>query len=123
MVSYNTTVALDAQDDRVKPGMSTTVSIIADARTDVLMVPNAAIKADDIGSYVEIMPASGGSAPARQAVETGLSNDEYTEIKSGLKEGDTIISGTVTTSAASTSNASSNRRAGGFMFGGGPDNH
>src|SRR6185369_12071403 len=39
VVSYSAKVALDTQDDRIKPGMSVNVSIITDVAPDVLAVP------------------------------------------------------------------------------------
>jgi len=119
VVSYNATVALDTADERVKPGMSATASIIIDVATNVLIVPNAAVKTDDTGSYVEIIASSASGIPTRQTVETGLSDDTYTEIKNGLKEGDMVVTGTTAVSSITSSSATpANQRAGGFMFGG-----
>jgi hypothetical protein len=47
-------------------------------------------------------------------VETGLSNDSYTEIVSGLTEGQEII--VSTTTAGSTTNTTDQRGEGGFMI-------
>jgi HlyD family secretion protein len=117
VVSYSVKIAFDEQDDRVKPGMSATASIITDSRQNVLMVPNAAVKSDNSGSYVEMLPDNGAALakPARVAVETGLSNDDYTEIKSGLSEGAAVVTGSTTSTAASAAKTTS-----GFnLFGGG----
>jgi HlyD family secretion protein len=99
VVTYNVKITFDTQDDRIKPGMSISSSIITDVRQDVLVVANSAIKLQNNTSYVEIFdPALVGSdssqgvvspiAPIKQTVETGLSNDTETEIVSGLKEKD-----------------------------------
>ncbi len=101
VVSYGTKIGFDTQDDRVKPGMSVTASIITAAKHDVLTVPNAAVKTDNSGAYyVEVM--SGSGIPSRKSVETGLANDELTEITSGLNEGDTVV---VSSTAATASKA------------------
>ena len=112
VVSYNIKIIFDAQDDRVKPGMSVTASIITDVRQDVLMVPNAAIKSQGSTNYVEVLadePATNqlsasalsssgitsATPPKQQAVEIGLSNDSMTEIISNLQIGDRVVTRTI----------------------------
>lgn len=125
VVSYNIEVGFDTQDDRVKPGMSLSASIIIDAKTDVLTVPNTAVKTNGSGSYVEMLndpvPANSNTnsaasantytsatAPRQQPVMTGLSDDSSTEIVSGLNEGDKVVTSTIKpTSTTSTSGTSS----------------
>jgi len=111
VVSYGVKIALDTDDERIKPGMSVTADIIVDAKTDVLVLPNSAVKSQGNSYYVELIEApeelkqkllaniSGTilpQMPKMQTVETGLSNDLYTEIISGLREGDIVISSTIT---------------------------
>lgn len=115
VVIYNVQIGFDTQDERVKPGMSFSAAIISNAKQDALIVPNSAVKTSGNVSYV-LVPAEkqadvalnniGGVvleiAPKQQAVQIGLSNDSYTEIISGLQEGDQIITKTVTSSTKST---------------------
>jgi len=93
VVTYNATVAFDTQDVRIKPGMSVSVSIITEAKADVLTVPNSAIQYQGTNSFVQIMGAAG--VLENRQVEVGLSNDTQTEILSGLNEGDEIITQTI----------------------------
>ncbi len=58
VVSYNVQISLDTQDDRVKPGMSISASIITDAKQDVLLVPSTAIKTTNGQSVVQVIDAS-----------------------------------------------------------------
>lgn len=104
VVSYGVTVAFDVQDERVKPGMTVTVNIILSSKSDVLLVNTSAIKAINGESYVQVM-ASG--TPEKRVVTTGDSNDTQTEITSGLDEGETIITQTITTGGTSSSGSSS----------------
>ncbi|OHA90787.1 MAG: hypothetical protein A2665_00730 [Candidatus Zambryskibacteria bacterium RIFCSPHIGHO2_01_FULL_46_30] len=104
VVTYNAKIIFDTQDDRVRPGMSVSAEIVAETKTDVLTVPNAALKSQN-GSFAEVvdnispqvsLTANVSAAflpnlPRRQEVEIGISNDEVTEIKSGLKEGDIVV--------------------------------
>ncbi|OGZ33468.1 MAG: hypothetical protein A2Y98_03005 [Candidatus Portnoybacteria bacterium RBG_19FT_COMBO_36_7] len=122
VVSYNVTIGFDTQDERIKPGMSVSASIINDAKLDVLLVPNSAIKTSSGASYVQVIngldsQTSGASilqsaipsgSPNQVIVQTGLSNDTSTEISSGLKEGDMVVTKTTTTSASKSSSSSFN---------------
>ncbi|MDO8560182.1 MAG: efflux RND transporter periplasmic adaptor subunit [bacterium] len=132
VVSYAVKVTFDAQDSRIKPGMSVSVNIITATKVDVLLAPNAAVKNQGSSNYVE-MPAAQEAAtigsltsvqlalPLRhQAVEVGLVNDESTEIVSGLEEGDRVITGSVPSAGtAQTQNASGGFRIPGLPTGGG----
>lgn len=111
VVTYGVQISFDTQDERVKSGMSVSAAIITDMRQDVLTVSNAAIKTSNNSSYVEMFQPpivdTGGNAgtlstqfPVSQTVEVGLSDDSISEIISGLKEGDQIITRTITTSSA-----------------------
>lgn len=98
VVSYTLKIGFDSQDERVKPGMSISAAIITDAKQGVLLVPNAAVKSNG-EQYVEVME---NNVPRNQTVETGLSNDTMTEIKSGLKEGENVVTQTIQPSAGTT---------------------
>ncbi len=131
VVTYNVKIVFDTQDDRVKPGMSVSAVVITDARQDVLLVSNSAVKSTNGTSYVEVVDALSlpketsltGTAgvilknpPRQQQVTVGLSNDTDTEITEGLKEGDLVVSRTVSSSSVNstqTQQGTSNNRTGG----------
>ncbi len=108
VVTYNVTINLDVDDARVKPGMSVSATVITNTSQDVLVVPNSAIKTSNGTNYVEVFssplasPVTGvqGSIsivlPIKTDVQIGLANDTSTEIISGLKEGDIIVTKTIT---------------------------
>jgi len=116
VVTYDVKIIFDTQDERIKPGMSVSASIITDVKQDVLMIANSAIKSLGDIYYVETLEdapetaASAGvisnSSPKQQVVEIGLANDSYTEIVNGLNEGDKIITRTISNSSASKSSSS-----------------
>jgi hypothetical protein len=104
------------QDDRVKPGMSVSATIIIEVKQDALLVPNSALKIAGDVHYVEILQnpptETGGAAgvvsaapPQQLQVEIGDSNDSSTEIMSGISDGEQIISRTVTAATKSTATA------------------
>jgi len=111
VVTYNVKIGFDTQDERVKPGMSVAAAIIIEAKSDVLLVANAAVKSNG-EQYVEILE---NNVPRSQTVEVGLSNDTMTEITSGLKEGDKVVTQTITGNTTNTTTQSnSQNRSGGF---------
>ncbi len=130
VVTYNVQVTFQTNDDRIKPGTSSSVSIATDVRTDVLMAPNSAIKKSLNGATTQVLPTATQNdigntqgitgTPESVEVEIGKSNDQSTEITSGMKEGDLIIIRTITpTTAATKTNTSIIPGAGGGNFGGG----
>jgi HlyD family secretion protein len=118
VVNYNVKISFDTNDTRVKPGMSANAEIITNVEQDALTVPNSAIKTQNGVSYVQMFttalptPATGvqgsvsATPPINQVVTAGVSDDTNTEILSGLKEGDEVvtktIAGTATTTASTT---------------------
>lgn len=135
VVSYNVKILFDTQDERVKPGMSLSMAIITDVKQNVLLVPNSAVKSQGDTYYVEILSgidsASQATAnvagitsdfsPNQQQIEIGVANDSYTEVTSGLNEGDAIISQTITSGTSNTSSTQQNNsfRVPGVTGGGG----
>lgn len=114
VVNYNVKISFDTNDARIKPGMSASSAIITNVAQDILMVPSGAIKTGGGANYVQMFdtilpaPLSGvqGSPslipPRNQTVEIGISNGTSTEIISGLKEGDEIVTKTITSTTATT---------------------
>ncbi len=72
-----------------KQGMSADIEIIIDSVKDALVVPSQAVIERDGKKKVFLKE---GSKARLVSVETGRFNWNYTEIISGLKEGDIIIS-------------------------------
>ena len=119
VVNYNIKIGLDTQDDRVKPGMSVSASIITDSKANILLVPSSAIKTDTNGSYVEVPNGtSANPTPQQVPVEIGSTNDTQTEIVSGLTEGEQIITRTIS-GTTPTATQTSNRSVLGVPTGGG----
>jgi HlyD family secretion protein len=78
----------DPESQVLLPGYSADVQVILDERKNVLHVPTGSVLED---TSVYVIPATGGKVEKR-TVETGLSNWEVTEITSGLKEGEYVVS-------------------------------
>jgi len=127
VVSYKVKISFDTEEEKVKPGMSVTADIITDSKQDVLVLPNSAIKSQGNSYYIELVEVpeemrqqllanvSGAilpQPPKMQAVETGLSNDLSTEIVSGLKEGDIVVTSTISPNKVQTTQTQTNQSRG-----------
>lgn len=75
----------------LRPGMQAKAHIEAGSAEDVLLVPLEAIFEEDGQPKVEILQPNG--VPKVVSVELGLMNDRVAEVKSGLKEGQLVITG------------------------------
>ncbi|MDD4409102.1 MAG: efflux RND transporter periplasmic adaptor subunit [Candidatus Pacebacteria bacterium] len=128
VVSYPVKIILNDSNDKIKSGMSTSVSIIIDFKQDAIMVPASAVKTANNTSYI-LIPSSVESIDKnnlpteairlsnnveQKTVETGKTSDDYIEVTSGLEEGDLIITKTVTSTVKSTSSQGQSL----FQFGG-----
>ncbi len=119
VVTYGSQIVFDTQDDRVRPGMSITASIIIDSRQNVLIVPSSAIKTANEISYVlvpsETVADLGNSrtgvtlsaAPIQKIIEVSLSDGTNTEVVSGLTEDEVFVVKTIAATSATTSSATS----------------
>lgn len=70
------------------PTMTARATIFGDEVKDTLVVPLAAVRTDKQGEYVYIIR---NGQPVRQSVKTGMTGQSTIEIKSGLNEGDEIV--------------------------------
>ena len=96
VVNYQALIEFDREQALgLRPGMTATAEIVTESRQNVLVVPNRAIRRQGQARTVEVMLPD-GTTQTRQ-VQVGLSNDQSTEITSGLQPGDTIIMPTTTT--------------------------
>ncbi len=89
-IYYKTTIAFDAPDSRIRPGMTANVWIQTGIASSTLVVPASALQTDQTGTYVSVLD---GGEITHQSVTTGLkSKDGMVEI-SGVSEGTRIILG------------------------------
>ncbi len=84
---YATDVGIDGTHDALKTGMTGKVTVIINELHDVLYVPiQSVVTVED----KKICYVAGSPAQKRE-VETGLFNDNFVEIKSGLAEGEKVL--------------------------------
>ena len=93
------------EDFQLREGLTVTVSILIDERTDVLLVPNGAITSRGGQAYVQVVlldDTTEEQTIEERAIQTGISDWQYTEVTSGLSEGEQVIVPQGTTTSPTT---------------------
>jgi len=110
VTSYTATLLLDKTSLNLYTNMAVSATIITSSKDNVLLLDSAAISTK--GQQSTVLVQKNGKITTVN-VETGDENDTQTEIKSGLSEGDTVVTAT-TKSTGSKSTVTS----GSSLFGG-----
>jgi HlyD family secretion protein len=112
VVNYPVTVQITNPDSTIYPGMTAAVSIVVQKAANVMRVPNQALRTTNGQRTVTVLfEGQQISVP----VTVGLSSDTFTEVSSSqLREGDTVVLNTSTTTSLTNNN-----QFGRGVFGGG----
>ena len=110
------TLVLIKNDGNIKVGMSVTCTINIEELDGVIAVPIGAVQINGDRRYVVVVD---GKDTNEVDVTTGLSNDSYVEIKSGLTTNDTVRVVTLTTKNTFRTTNSRSRNSGNGGFPGG----
>lgn len=90
VVSYSVQIKVDpTKAPGVRPGMTATANIVVASKDGVVLVPNRALRSLGDSPAVEVL-APDGKRTVRP-VRTGLANEDYTEIISGVAAGDLVV--------------------------------
>ena len=99
LVTFEVFVSLGETELPVLVGMTADADLLTGDQEDVLLVPNAAIHADrDAGTFsvnVVTSDEQGNRVTEEVAVTVGLRDSAFTQITSGLQEGDQLLVGNV----------------------------
>ena len=117
VVSYAVTVSLQDVPAAVRAGMTADVTITIDSATNVLTVPAAALRGST-GNYSVLVLGADGT-PTAQPVEVGLITNTTAEIKSGLTDGQQVVTGVNTAQTGTPTTTTGGFGGGGSAFGGG----
>lgn len=95
VVTYTVIIEVENNEGKLLPGMTANVSIITGKKEDILTVPNVALKFTVAGNTQKYdkkgIWINKKGKPVRINIETGVSDDNYTEIISDkIKEGDLV---------------------------------
>lgn len=88
VVSYEASLTMNKESERIFSGMTSAVEIIITEKTDVITVPNLAITSRKGKTFVQKIVD--GKAEEVE-VQTGMTDGKNTEIVSGLEDGDEIV--------------------------------
>jgi HlyD family secretion protein len=86
---FDVSIEVEADDPRLKPGLSATAEILISENPDVLYVPIAAIFLDELDEAVVYRRR--GESVELERVELAGSTDRIAIIRSGLEEGDEVL--------------------------------
>ena len=117
VVNYTVQIQLDpAKAQGVRPGMTATAQIVTASKDNAVLVPNRAIRTQGRTKTVDVLEPDGSTQT--RPVQTGLANDQVTEIISGLQPGERVVIPGTTTAQARVPGLGGFGGAGGF---GGPN--
>lgn len=86
---YTVKISVPNPDGALKEGMFASINLLIENRSDILTVPvSSVIKEDESETYVYVV---NGNIAEKRVIETGLENDEYIEIISGLETGEKVV--------------------------------
>jgi HlyD family secretion protein len=86
---FPTTIRLDdVADIDIRPGMNADVTIVTEERTDVLLIPQRAVRAVGDRSFVDVVTDEGRQ---EREIIIGYRSAGQAEVVSGLAEGETIV--------------------------------
>lgn len=88
-VYYYAKYYIPNENNYFKIGMTIENSIIINSAKNVIMVPSITIKHDNNSSFVLLKDEQNNAK--KVSIQTGISDGIYTQILSGLKEGDEVI--------------------------------
>ena len=115
VTTYPAVISFDTANDHTYPNMSVTANIITKTKDDVILVPNAAVQTQAGQSQIRVL--KNGKLESVSA-EIGDSSDVYTEIVSGVSEGEVVVVGTSSQQRTQTGASPFSVFRGGFGGGG-----
>lgn len=114
VTNYPATIVIDTPTDELLPNMSATANVITDVRDNVLLVPIGAVQTSQNRTTVRVLR----NGQVREVpVEVGESSETETEITSGLKGGETVVTAIINSASSKADTSASPFRLN--TFGGG----
>ena len=90
VVTYAVTIQIDPADLPLRAGLTANAEIIRASRENVLLVPNLAITVAEPGGLKTVTRRT-AAGDEQVTIEIGLSTDLWSEVLSGLGEGDQVV--------------------------------
>ncbi len=86
--TFRLKVAPDANQDGLRAGMFANVTVAVESRNNVLLAPQEAVVQRGAESFVYVVK---GDQSEQRKVELGLRNDKSAEVRSGVEEGEQVV--------------------------------
>ena len=93
VATFTVDLDIDQVDERLKPGMTTTVRIITEDEHDALVIPASALTEAGDTAYVQVVTSEDPLETEMREVKVGKRSSSQAVIESGLKEGEMIAYG------------------------------
>jgi HlyD family secretion protein len=103
VVTYDVVIAIDNPGEVLRPDMTATVTIVMAERRQVVAVPNQAVRREDGRRVVYVQQ---GERFEPRVVTIGWRDKTYTEILSGVREGERVLIGELDATVQSASPSS-----------------
>ena len=91
VVTYLVTINIDTDDVTLRTGMTANASIIVEEIEEVIIVPNWAVRLNRESGQAFVNRLLPNNIIEEVTVTTGLRNDQFSQILSGLQEGDVVV--------------------------------
>ncbi|MFR9619915.1 MAG: efflux RND transporter periplasmic adaptor subunit [Rikenellaceae bacterium] len=86
--TYKAVIEVDNHDLLLRPGMFVQTDIVTASVEDAIVIPKSMVRTSRGRSYVYL---ADGTSAMQTEITTGIDNDTYVEVVSGLWEGDKLI--------------------------------
>ncbi|MEO1022420.1 MAG: efflux RND transporter periplasmic adaptor subunit [Bacteroidota bacterium] len=86
--TFKVTVFVEDESNRLKPGMFGRVKVVYDTRTNIRMIPKAAVITEDLAQSVFVVK---DSLAFRKEIQTGYVNGRNIEVLNGLDDGELVV--------------------------------
>jgi HlyD family secretion protein len=91
VVEFPVTISLEPTEIELKGGLTATADVIVEEHKNIIMVPNRSIKGSPGNYWVDVVLDEKAMTTEKRPVILGAQNDQFSEVISGLSEGEKII--------------------------------
>jgi len=91
VVNYKITLKLDPTEINLKGGLTATANIIVDSKKNVLLIPNGAIKGTRGNYWTQVVTGKAKEETEKRPITLGLQSESFSEVISGLEEGEKVL--------------------------------
>lgn len=88
-------IEIDHPDPGLRPGLNAECEFLVREKKGVLVVPVRAVRHEGAKKTVQVL-AKGAKVPETREIKTGMETDDGDEVLEGLKEGDQVVTATIT---------------------------